>query len=52
MKPDEGNAAGALTLPLLDELVDMVKPGKPELLLMSRRTRRGLKQLRTDVLVR
>jgi HK97 family phage major capsid protein len=37
---------GALTLPLLDELVDMVKPGKPEMLLMSRRTRRGLKQLR------
>ncbi len=41
-----GVNGGALTLPLLDELVDMVKPGKPELLLMSRRTRRGLKQLR------
>jgi hypothetical protein len=33
----------ALTLPLLDSLIDMVQPGKPEILLMSKRTRRKLK---------
>lgn len=31
-----------LTLAKLDELIDLVKPGKPDLLLMSRRARRGL----------
>lgn len=41
-----GTNGGALTLDKLDELIDMVKPGKPELLLMSKRTRRKLKQLR------
>jgi hypothetical protein len=41
-----GTNGGALTLAKLDELIDMVKPGKPELLLMSKRTRRKLKDLR------
>jgi HK97 family phage major capsid protein len=34
-----------LTLALLDQLVDLVKPGKPDMLLMSRRSRRQLTQL-------
>jgi HK97 family phage major capsid protein len=34
-----------LTLQLLDQLIDMVKPGQPDLLLMSRRSRRALNQL-------
>jgi hypothetical protein len=33
---------GVLTLAKLDEMIDLVKPGKPDLLMMSRRTRRGL----------
>jgi hypothetical protein len=41
-----GTNGGALTLARLDELVDLVKPGKPEALVMSRRSRRQLKQLR------
>ena len=41
-----GSNGGALTLAKLDELVDMVKPGKPDLLFMSKRTRRKLKDLR------
>jgi HK97 family phage major capsid protein len=41
-----GTNGGALTLAKLDELIDAVKPGKPELLLMSKRTRRKLKDLR------
>jgi site-specific DNA recombinase len=36
----------AITLARLDELIDTVKPGKPEALIMSRRTRRQLKNLR------
>lgn len=36
---------GPLTLALLDQLVDLVKPGKPDMLLMSRRSRRTLTQL-------
>lgn len=36
----------AVTLPKLDELIDRIKPGKPDALMMSRRTRRGLKQVR------
>ena len=38
-------AGGSLTLALLDELIDLVKGGKPDLLLMSKRTRRKLKSL-------
>ena len=34
-----------LTLPLLDQLVDQVRPGRPDLLLMSKRSRRALSQL-------
>lgn len=43
---EPGANGGALTLDLLDELIDTVKPGGPELLLMSKRTRRKLKSLR------
>ena len=32
----------ALSLAKLDEMIDLVKPGKPDLLIMSRRTRWGL----------
>jgi len=46
---DQVIAAGAtgatLTLTKIDELVDAVKGGKPDLLLMSRRSRRKIKQL-------
>ena len=41
-----GTNGGALTLAKLDELIDMVRPGRPELLLMSKRTRRQLKDQR------
>ena len=44
-KADEARAAGADVVGG-DELIDKVKPGKPDVLLMSRRTRRGLKQAR------
>jgi HK97 family phage major capsid protein len=37
-----GTDGGTLTLEKLDELVDRIRGGKPDLLLMSRRTRRGL----------
>lgn len=37
---------GPLTLSLMDELIDMVKPGRPDALLMSKRTRRVLSELR------
>lgn len=40
-----GTNGGTLTLDKLDELLDKVKPGKPELLLMSRRSRRKLNAL-------
>ncbi len=46
---DQVVAAGAsgatLTLSMLDELIDVVKGGKPELLLMSRRSRRKINAL-------
>lgn len=38
-------SSGALTLDLLDELIDKIKPGKPDILLMSRRLRRKLNAL-------
>ena len=41
---NSGNGA-VLTLSLLDQLIDQVKPGKPDILLVSRRTRRTLTQL-------
>ena len=40
-----GVNGGSLTLDKLDELVDQVKGGKPELLLMSRRSRRIVTKL-------
>jgi hypothetical protein len=40
-----GANGATLTLDLLDQLIDAVKPGKPDVLLMSRRTRRKMKAL-------
>jgi hypothetical protein len=41
-----GTVAGsALTLPKMDELIDTVKPGKPDLLIMSKACRRSLTSL-------
>lgn len=40
-----GEDGGPLTLAALDELIDRVRGGKPDLLLMSRRTRRSLTAL-------
>jgi hypothetical protein len=37
---------GPLTLDLMDELIDMVKPGRPDALFMAKRTRRKLSSLR------
>jgi len=37
--------SAVLTLDMLDELIDRVKPGKPDLLVMSRRMRRKLNSL-------
>ncbi len=43
---EQATNGAAISLVKLDELVDRIRPGKPDLLLMSRRTRRGLKQAR------
>lgn len=40
-----GTNGNTLTLALVDQLVDSVRPGKPDMLLMSRRSRRQLTQL-------
>ena len=40
-----GTNGGTLTLSKLDELIDLVKTGKPDMLLMSKRTRRTLNSL-------
>lgn len=40
-----GANGGTLTLDKLDELIDLVKGGKPDMLLMSRRSRRALNRL-------
>jgi HK97 family phage major capsid protein len=37
-----GTTPAALSLKKLDEAIDLVKPGKPDFLLVSRRTRRGV----------
>jgi HK97 family phage major capsid protein len=37
---------GALTLDKLDELIDLIKPGRPDALCMAKRTRRKLSSLR------
>jgi HK97 family phage major capsid protein len=39
---------GALTLDKMDELVDLVRPGRPDALLMHKRTRRKLSSLRRE----
>jgi len=41
-----GANGGALTLDLMDGLIDLVKPGRPDVLLLSKRTRRKLSALR------
>lgn len=41
-----GANGAALTLDKMDELIDMIKPGSPDILLMSKRSRRKLKALR------
>lgn len=43
-----GTNGATITLERLDELIDLVRPGKPEMLIMSRRTRRQLKALRRN----
>ncbi len=40
-----GGTGATLTLAKLDELIDVIKPGKPDILLMSRRSRRKLTAL-------
>lgn len=40
-----GATGAALTLDMIDQLIDMVKPGKPDVIMMSRRTRRKMKAL-------
>lgn len=40
-----GTSGGALTLSFVDQLIDLVKSGLPDILLMSKRTRRKLKGL-------
>ncbi len=39
------DSTGALTMGAMDELIDAIKPGKPDLILMSRRMRRKLNVL-------
>lgn len=41
-----GANGGALTLAAMDELLDAVKPGRPDVILMSKRSRRKLNELR------
>lgn len=43
-----GADGAALTLDMLDELIDRVRPGEPDVLFMSKKTRRQLKDLRRD----
>lgn len=40
-----GTNGATLTLDMVDQLIDLIRPGKPDLLLMSRRTRRKLTAL-------
>lgn len=44
-KVSMGTNGGTLTLAKLDELVDLIKAGKPDMLLMSKRSRRTLNSL-------
>ena len=43
-----GTNGAQLTLDMMDQLIDMVLPGKPDALFMSRRTRRKLSSLWTQ----
>ncbi|HET8626073.1 MAG TPA: phage major capsid protein [Thermomicrobiales bacterium] len=49
LKANNDNAnGGALTLDDVDKVIDLVKPGKPDALFLSKRTRRKLKSLRRN----
>ena len=49
LKANNNNAnGGALNLDDVDAFLDLVKPGKPDALFLSKRTRRKLKQLRRN----
>ncbi len=41
-----GTNGATLTLAKLDEMLDLIRPGKPDLIIMSRRSRRKLNELR------
>jgi hypothetical protein len=43
-----GDDGGELTLDRMDELIDLVRPGRPDALLMHKRTRRKLSSLRRE----
>jgi HK97 family phage major capsid protein len=43
-----GANGGQLTLDLMDQMIDLVKPGKPDALFLSRRTRRKLRKVWTQ----
>src|SRR5829696_2307735 len=43
---DAATNGGPLTLDLMDQVIDLVKPGRPDALLMSKRSRRKLSALR------
>lgn len=45
---NDGANGGALTLDDMDAFLDLVKPGKPAAIFLSKRTRRKLKQLRRN----
>jgi HK97 family phage major capsid protein len=45
---DSGTDGGELTLDQMDELIDLVRPGRPDALLMHKRTRRKLSSLRRE----
>jgi hypothetical protein len=41
-----GANGGALTLDMMDQVIDLIRPGRPDALCMSKRTRRKLSSLR------
>ncbi|TVR76957.1 MAG: phage major capsid protein [Sphaerobacteraceae bacterium] len=45
---DLGDDGGELNLDKMDELIDLVRPGRPDALLMHKRTRRKLSSLRRE----
>ncbi len=42
---DAAANGGALTLDLMDQMMDLVRPGRPDVLMMSKRSRRKLSSL-------